>query len=454
MRADDDRYGWLDEETAERLLRDRAAGDPPPADAEAPQALTALESVLDELAASTPLATPAPEPLAGSDSASPSSGSGSAAASSGSAAVPSSGSASTSPPGAHVGAELPGEAAALAAFRAARVRAGAAPADGAAHSRPGRRAYPRRFGRPLRLGIATLATGVVLGGVAVGAGGVLPAPFGGGDDPPPSAAPTGPGSDGVDGRTPDGGDGPSAGTESDGDPTGERSDGPHERGRDPGDSDASTESDAPAGSGDFTGPGADTGEGGEAGGFGSEGRDESDGRGSDGPERPDGALAASEARIAALCGERGRNGLDRAERMELERLAGGPDEADRLCRRVTGGEDPSGGRSPAAPTGPAAPTDPAAPGRPSGGGEGGEGGDVLPGEGGDALPVDPPPAGPGGAGGGADSGPSGGANSGSVGGSVGGSGDDAGAPPAPPVPEVVSPAVGASPGGRGRPGAR
>ncbi|MEV0126432.1 hypothetical protein AB0I16_33620 [Streptomyces sp. NPDC050703] len=93
-------------------------------------------------------------------------------------------------------AELPGEAAALAAFRAARAaspdsaEAGArAPYATSAHEtaaartvRLGRaagRPRPSRWGRPVRLGLAAALAGCMIGGVAVAAGtGVLPSPFG------------------------------------------------------------------------------------------------------------------------------------------------------------------------------------------------------------------------------------------------------------------------------------
>ncbi|TXS56568.1 hypothetical protein [Streptomyces sp. t39] len=77
--------------------------------------------------------------------------------------------------------ELPGEAAALAAFRKAR----ADTADPAGASlgtmtvtRDHAPARGLRFGRPLRFGIAAALAGCALGGVAVAAGtGVLPTPF-------------------------------------------------------------------------------------------------------------------------------------------------------------------------------------------------------------------------------------------------------------------------------------
>lgn len=103
------------------------------------------------------------------------------------------------------GAELPGEAAALAAFRAAREArtADAASAGGRdAHGHPaveaadaglvrlGRPVVDRRkarFGRPLRLGLAAAMAAGMIGGVAMAAGsGVLPTPFS--DDPGPAAS--------------------------------------------------------------------------------------------------------------------------------------------------------------------------------------------------------------------------------------------------------------------------
>ncbi|WP_327353889.1 hypothetical protein [Streptomyces sp. NBC_01304] len=92
--------------------------------------------------------------------------------------------------------ELPGEAAALAAFRVANaVRAAdAARAESAAETgavRIGRApaAAPRtRWGRPMRFGLAAVVAACTLGGVAVAAGaGVIPTPFGGREAPQPGA---------------------------------------------------------------------------------------------------------------------------------------------------------------------------------------------------------------------------------------------------------------------------
>ncbi|MEU9736254.1 hypothetical protein [Streptomyces sp. NPDC048002] len=98
-------------------------------------------------------------------------------------------------------AELPGEAAALAAFRAARTERAAAP------SAPGRRtrsdsfdaglvriggaardARRSRWARPVRFGLAAVLAAGMVGGVAVAAGtGALPTPFDG-EEPTPAAS--------------------------------------------------------------------------------------------------------------------------------------------------------------------------------------------------------------------------------------------------------------------------
>ncbi|MER6633602.1 hypothetical protein ABT301_36220 [Streptomyces sp. NPDC000987] len=91
------------------------------------------------------------------------------------------------------GAGLPGESAALAAFRAARADASAGSsavgddADGSSSDaglvrigRPSGIGRRRRWNRPVRLGLSAALTAVVVGGVAVAAtSGVLPRPFGG-----------------------------------------------------------------------------------------------------------------------------------------------------------------------------------------------------------------------------------------------------------------------------------
>ncbi|MEU7186947.1 hypothetical protein AB0B79_18425 [Streptomyces sp. NPDC039022] len=144
----DDRYNWLDEEAAERLLRGEPAGSP---DGTGAAELTAL---LNAAAA------------AGRDTGQD--------------------------------APLPGEEAAVAAFREARGQASTAAdvtAAGAAveaarapRGNPGA-ATRRRFGRPLRRGFMVALAGCALGGVAVAAGvGVLPTPFHSGTGPAPATS--------------------------------------------------------------------------------------------------------------------------------------------------------------------------------------------------------------------------------------------------------------------------
>ncbi|MFJ8657962.1 hypothetical protein [Streptomyces sp. NPDC093795] len=142
----DERYQWLDQDAAERLLRGE------PVDAVGDHARAGAERLAGALDATRVHALPAP-------------GSG----------------------------ELPGEAAALAAFRKATAERAAARADGrapetagAAHGRTlhadlGRvrlapaAAPTRRWGRSVRYGLAAAVAAVTVGGVAVAAGtGVLP----------------------------------------------------------------------------------------------------------------------------------------------------------------------------------------------------------------------------------------------------------------------------------------
>ena len=96
---------------------------------------------------------------------------------------------------ADISSELPGEAAALAAFREARgpdARAASTRVGAADTVQIGRSAEPQRpapWTRPLRYGFAAVLAGCMIGGVAVAAGtGVLPSPFGDHDRPGPAAS--------------------------------------------------------------------------------------------------------------------------------------------------------------------------------------------------------------------------------------------------------------------------
>jgi hypothetical protein len=147
----DEQYRWLDRETAERLL----SGEPLEAvDAAAREQVEQLAETLGALSAPPPLTS----------------------------------------------AELPGEAAALAAFRKVRAergavsapvgRRGTGPAPDAGVVRLGRRGGGdrRRWGRPARLGLAAALAAGMVGGVAVAAGtGALPSPFRV-DEPEPAAS--------------------------------------------------------------------------------------------------------------------------------------------------------------------------------------------------------------------------------------------------------------------------
>jgi hypothetical protein len=149
----DEQYGWLDRDMAERLLR----GEPLPAvDEDVRARVGRLSETLGAL----------------------------------------------TPPPAREDGELPGEAAALAAFRAARTAGGTEAESGQVTAFQGADAGLVRLGRPLdvprrrssrrpvRLGLAAGLAAVTIGGVAVAAGsGVLPAPFGT-DEPEPGSSVT------------------------------------------------------------------------------------------------------------------------------------------------------------------------------------------------------------------------------------------------------------------------
>ncbi|MFI5802675.1 hypothetical protein [Streptomyces sp. NPDC051561] len=140
----DERYEWLDEDAAERLLGGAAGAGLGSGGVPEAERLTAALDALRADAGSFP----------GADT------------SSGAASVTGSGT-----------GELPGEAAALAAYR-----------KSAASTVRVRRRAP--WGRPLRLGLVTALAAGALGGVAVAAGsGVLPAPFlFGGSEPEPAVS--------------------------------------------------------------------------------------------------------------------------------------------------------------------------------------------------------------------------------------------------------------------------
>ncbi|MFK4067319.1 hypothetical protein [Streptomyces sp. NPDC029674] len=184
----DEQHQWLDRDAAERLLRgEPVEGLDPHTRAEADR----LAQALAALAAQDRAGEAGPVAEAGSGS-----GSGAGVGIVGSDLQ------------GEVSGQLPGEAAALAAFRAAHAARAAtaqgggsrtAPYATAAHEaaagesvrlgRAGNRPGPSRWGRPVRFGIAAALAACMAGGVAVAAGtGVLPSPFGTHSDPGPAVS--------------------------------------------------------------------------------------------------------------------------------------------------------------------------------------------------------------------------------------------------------------------------
>ncbi|MEV7612340.1 hypothetical protein [Streptomyces sp. NPDC089799] len=301
----DDRNRWLDSAAAERLLRGEPAG--PVADHLSDGGAARLRAVLDELAAA----------------------------------------------GAPADSELPGEAAALAAFRTVHGPAGAEP-EHEAESVDGRGAARGplvALGRPavhrpvrnhsLRLGLAAAAASVALGGVAAAAGSGL---FNGtlyntADPRPAVSVTTGPSS--------------SAGERADGGATAPVTpEGGHSRLRD------NDRSGTQGTGGTPTGPGAGSGQPGNGtdgsgghgfgeDGFGEDGetavpdRDTDTGTGTDGGARDPGTRMI---RVADLCRAHRAGRISVDGRDKLARAAKGILGIDRFCDRLLNGDpDPSGG---------------------------------------------------------------------------------------------------------------
>ena len=263
----DDRYNWLDKDTAERLLRGEQVSARHGDDA------GELEQLL-KAAAAVGAKTPGT-------------------------------------------AELPGEEAAVAAFRqaahrGAHHRAAAEPLPSSRTARATGSVERTRLGRPFRRGFAVALAACAIGGVAVGAGtGVLPSPFRGAEPDPASSVsaakspgpldtrPPGAQTDGTTGHTPD--------------PTpGGKSAGP-------------TDTPAPGSSSGATKrPGRGTPGGGS-------GRDERPGHQSTGlpgsGDRKNVLLAVCQAYESGK-----RDGMDRDTLRRLERKAGGADKVHLFCR--------------------------------------------------------------------------------------------------------------------------
>ncbi|MFJ9406226.1 hypothetical protein [Streptomyces sp. NPDC101393] len=283
----DDRYDWLDKDAAERLLR----GDP--VSARDGDGAHELRQLLDAAAAVGAAGRPAPT-------------------------------------------ELPGEGAALAAFRkagpgagdGARTRTSGAVVPTVHTTRPGGIAERTRLGRPFRHGFAVALAVCAIGGVAVAAGtGVLPTPFQGvGADPEPaatiSAAET-PGT--LQTQEPD--------TQ-----TGTESGIPSSPGATPG-QDPTGRHGTPAPGGHGT-PGHDGAPGAPSGAPGHEGTP-------GGAGDPDSGRNHGDRKkfVLALCRdyESGKRGeMDRTTRRRLERAAGGPAKVHAFCRKFLAGQQNGG----------------------------------------------------------------------------------------------------------------
>ncbi|QHC25800.1 hypothetical protein [Streptomyces sp. GS7] len=276
--ADHDRYSWLDKDAAERLLRGEPVssrdGDGARELEQLLKAAAAVESGLPESAA------------------------------------------------------LPGEEAALAAFRQARHGAGAASRDAAAPGRlptlRGERAAGAgertRLARPFRRGFAVALAACAIGGIAVAAGtGVLPTPFRGGEPEPGASVSAAESPSPLDGGQP---------TQSGGETSRTPGGTPGDRTTTPG------PTPTPGGSPGSSQSPAAPGTGGILGGV----------LGDDGKDLPGGG--DKKKLLLGLCTdyESGRRGdIDRDTLKRLESKAGGPDKVHAFCRQYLAQGQSGGG---------------------------------------------------------------------------------------------------------------
>ncbi|GHG66032.1 hypothetical protein [Streptomyces griseocarneus] len=194
--ADDHRYDWLDDDAVERLLRgDFVAGRDEKNTTKATNptgtaGATGMSSALGTAGATGIAGTNAGGSMAG-ETGDPIADADAEAAVADANAADAEADATVvaerldavlrslaAPAAAPGGAPLPGEEAAVAAFRAARASAAVAPAAAARRARPFS-AVRSFLDRPLKTVLALTLAGCAVGGVAVAAGtGVLPSPFG------------------------------------------------------------------------------------------------------------------------------------------------------------------------------------------------------------------------------------------------------------------------------------
>ncbi|MFF1959755.1 hypothetical protein ACFVWX_22580 [Streptomyces sp. NPDC058220] len=224
-------------------------------------------------------------------------------------------------------AELPGEAAALAAFqrarsaggeRAGRMRAGEL--LGTVRLAPAPRARRAAVGRPVRMGLVAAVAGCALGGMAAATGaGALPSLFGGEHNPVPansvssvpSPRPLASGSSGGGSSA-----GPSDAPAGTGQPTPESS-----SAADPGKGHGAAE-DGKRGKGEPAGP--DSGHG-------------------DRPGSPDNDAGAWYRKTVEACRDYLSGEIDAARRDALESAAKGPQGVERFCGRLLAGDGKGGG---------------------------------------------------------------------------------------------------------------
>lgn len=258
----DDRYNWLDKDAAERLLRGERVG------ARHGDGARELEQLLQAAAA---VGAKAPETV-----------------------------------------ELPGEEAAVAAFRRTAGAAGGAHArsHGTDEAFPAGRgtavAERTRLGRPVRRGFAVALAACAIGGVAVAAGtGVLPTPFRGGEPQPASSVSAAESPGPLD--TPEPGAQTDGTTESTPDPT------PHGKTGGPGDTPA------PSSPGDTTPPSSTPGPGHQ-------------GNGGTGANPGQGDKKNLLLSLCQSYASGKRDGMDRDALRRLEQKAGGADQVLAFCR--------------------------------------------------------------------------------------------------------------------------
>ncbi|MGA4850830.1 hypothetical protein ACOBQB_33015 [Streptomyces sp. G5(2025)] len=291
--------------------------------------------------------------------------------------------------------ELPGEAAALAAFRVARAASAqpgprsaayatpaheTAAAESVRRSRTVGRPEPSRWGRPVRFGLAAALAGCMVGGVAVAAGtGVLPSPFSRHDERSPAASASPVDTSEVPSASPSDGTGESG-------EAGESAEGAESAESSRGAVGSSPEDGTVPGDEPTRAPGAGTSPEDDAGG---DHTDDATRRPADDGTPPGGGTKDVRRKVVAACRDYRSGELRGDRRRHLEEVAQGATRVEEFCGRVLGGngggpgnggqgQGQGGGKS----------------GSSGGDGNSGDGGEEGGGSGGGtggAAPVPPPP---------------------------------------------------------------